>query len=153
MSYSRIYKFFITINRESTFSQDLHKLAKMLIEELLQLGQVVQRIWLVLLQSGLDAEVHLRIQVGVNVQEDLQHVVHHVLLLREHLLKPDVLKIIRKLRKFFCVFSIFLFGAGPISFFSPMWELKGFEFWTHKFVFKICFCCAHFGFYYFFSSM
>ena len=64
----------------------------MLVENLLQLDEVVEGVGLVLLQAGLDAEIHLGVEVGVNVEQDLQHVVHDALVWREDLLKPDVLK-------------------------------------------------------------
>ena len=64
----------------------------MLVENLLQLDEVVEGVGLVLLQAGLDAEIHLGVEVRVNVEQDLQHVVHDALIWREDLLKPDVLK-------------------------------------------------------------
>ena len=64
----------------------------MLVEDLLELDEVVQRIGLVLFQSGFDAEVHLGVEVGEHVEQDLEHVVHHVLVLGKDFLEPDVLK-------------------------------------------------------------
>jgi len=76
----------------------------MLVEELLELDKIIQRVGLILFQSSLNAEIQFRIQIGVNVEKNLQHIVDDVLLERKDFLEPDTLKKIEKPHYFFTMF-------------------------------------------------